>query len=181
MAYLHDINGFQLIDSSGFLLLDSEALNLITDRTLQDVQMVIDLLSKGSANWTDEEWTLWLSGSMKGAYNAEDLNRVESAVNYIVERYNNAGIFPIVVTKNTWTMTEFMNKDESDRYLNNIRVLRSMLAMPAGVPEVPADMDKFTYQEANDIENILILIDSIITNIIAAQYYSGEIYSGEVM
>ena len=86
-----------------------------------------------------------------------------------------------MVTKDTWAMTEFMNKDEADRYLNNIRVLRSMLAMPASVPEVPADMNKFTYQEANDIERILLLIDSIITNIIAAQYYSGEIYSGEVM
>lgn len=154
--------------------------NLITDRTAQDVQAVMQLITKGSGNWTDEERALWLSG-MKGAYNASDLNRVESAVNYILERYKIAGIFPVIVTKNTWQMTDFMNKDESDRYLYNMRVLRSALTMPANAPEVPADMDRFTYQEANDIESILLLIDSIITNIIAAWYFSGEVFSGEVM
>lgn len=154
-------------------------IDLITDRTAQDVQAVMTLIAKGSTNWSEEERMLWLSG-MKGAYNATDLNRVESAVNYIADRYKIAGIFPVVVTKTTWTMDEFVSNEEAERYLQNIRVLRSRLPMPAGVPEVPADMNKFTYQEANNIEAVLVLIDSIITNIIAAWYYSGEIYCGEV-
>lgn len=177
MAYLHDINGFQLIDSSGFLLLESEALNLITDRTAQDIQAVFDLLAKGKENWTEEETQLWLSG-MKGAYNATDLNRIENAVNYIAERYKTVGIFPVVNTKNIWSMTDFMTPAEAERYLNNLRVLRSKLTMPADAPEVPANMSKLSFEKANDIESLLLLIDSIITNITAAWYYSGDLFSG---
>ena len=47
-------------------------------------------------------------------------------------------------------------------------------------PNVPPDMEKLTYQEANDIEQILTDIDRLITNMTFAWVYSGDLYSGEV-
>ena len=55
-------------------------------------------------------------------------------------------------------------------------------------PEVPPRIlatainsnDGLTYTWANDIEQILMDIDVLLTNIAAGWLYSGEIYSGEV-
>lgn len=154
-------------------------LNLITDRTQADVDRVVNLAAKGIEGMTDDERAEYLEG-MKGAYNATDLNRVESAVQYVVQRLSIAGLHPELVTKTIWDRKEFPILTEMERYLGNVRKLRSLLTMPAEVPEVPEDMDRFTYREANDIEKILLLIDAIITDITLGWMYCGEIYAGEV-
>lgn len=154
-------------------------LNLVTDRTIDDVNKIKSLNAIGFSGWTVAEVAEYL-GNLKGAYNASDLNRVESAVAYIVERFVAIGYKAGLRTKNTWIRTEFMNTAETLRYLQNIRVLRAQFAMPSGTPEVPADMDNFTYEEANDIERILKIIDEYITKIEQTFAYSGELYGGEI-
>ena len=47
-------------------------------------------------------------------------------------------------------------------------------------PPVPNDMEKLTYQEANDIEKILEDIDRLLTDAAQAWFYSGDLYAGEV-
>lgn len=59
--------------------------NLITDRTQADVERVKALAAKGFAAMTAAERAEWLTG-MKGAYNASDLNRVGTALNYLAGR-----------------------------------------------------------------------------------------------
>ena len=143
---------------------------LITDRTNADVQAVLAAINTGVL---PENWFFGL----KGAYNATDLNRVESAVLFVIERLKIAGWYLAVQSK-YWTMTDFPTASEMHRYLENVRLLRS--ALPVGIPAVPADMDRLTFAEANTIEQILEMLDAAVTNIMANVYYSNELYSGEV-
>lgn len=154
--------------------------NLITDRTAADVTRAKTLNDRGFDDWTTAEVAEYLA-DLKGSYNASDLNRVESAVQYVLNRFKADGyddLYPSIRTE--WAITDFMSVAETQRYLQNIRDLRAQFVMPSGTPEVPADMDNFTYEEANDLERILVIIDEYITKIEQAFTYSGELYGGEI-
>lgn len=176
MAYLLDNGGNQLYDSANFRLLDSESLWLITDRTVADVQYTVSFAAKG-INMTESEIEQWLSG-LKGAYNHTDLNRVEGAVRYVSERMQSVGWFLYPDVKLDWKVDDFPSVSEMERYLNNIRLLRA--ALPVGIPDAPPNMDRITYETANTIEKILLLLDNAVTNIMANVFYGNELYSGEV-
>ena len=72
-------------------------MNLIYDRTAEDVERALALAKKAEAGTlTDTEKTEWLAG-MKGCYNAADMNRVEAAVNQLASALTSAG-YPAAVT-----------------------------------------------------------------------------------
>ena len=72
-------------------------MNLIYDRTAEDVERALALAKKAEAGTlTDAEKTEWLAG-MKGCYNATDLNRVEAAVKQLASALTSAG-YPAAVT-----------------------------------------------------------------------------------
>ena len=154
-------------------------LNLITDRTQADVDAVRALAAKGWAAMTDAEKTAWTAG-LKGAYNAEDLNRVGAAVLYIAGRLADAGYHTPVVPKQDWQMQDIPTPAQMRRYLAGIGTVRAALAVMPSTPEAPASMDKLTYTDANSIEQILLDVDVLITKLISAYHYSGEVYTGEV-
>lgn len=131
---------------------------LITDRTLADVQ-----------NKTD-----------KGYYNATDLNRVGSAMQYLAARFADNGYTIDVSPETAWTMEDIPTQSDMTAYLSYLGTLRGMLALPAGTPETPSTMDFLTYVTANNIEKILEIVDQMLTNSLLAAFYSGEVYSGEV-
>ena len=71
-------------------------MNLIYDRTAEDVERALALAKKAEAGTlTDTEKTEWLAG-MKGCYNATDMNRVEAAVKSIAAELKAAG-YPAAV------------------------------------------------------------------------------------
>lgn len=71
-------------------------MNLIYDRTAEDVERALTLAKKAEAGTlTDAEKTEWLAG-MKGCYNATDMNRVEAAVKALAAELNTAG-YPAAV------------------------------------------------------------------------------------
>lgn len=152
-------------------------LNLITDRTETDVSTVVRLSQKGWANMTDDERVLYLA-SLKGSYNATDFNRVGGAVQYITKRLSENGFSIPVNPKVDWLRSDFPMPEETQAYLEDIRTLRSVFDVD--FPQVPEDMQHFTWQEANNIEQILVDLDFIISQISLAWFYSGEIQSGEV-
>ncbi len=155
-------------------------LQLVTDRTEADVEYVKTLTGLGIENWTSEELTQFLEG-LKGAYNNTDLNRVESAVQYVFNRFVDNGYdYPVPAIKNTWQITEIMYSDEATRYLDNIRLLRNFITVPDGTPEVVATLSFLTYEEANNLERILEILDQCITYIEQSRVYSGEIFGGEI-
>ena len=133
-------------------------LSLITDRTRADV-----------ANQTD-----------KGFYNASDLNRVGAAVEYIAGRFAALGYDCPVTVKKDWLTSDAPTASQLETYRQNIVTLRSRIAVMASTPEAPASMAGLDYVKANNIEQILLDLDALITNITKSWYFSGELYAGEV-
>ena len=154
-------------------------LNLITDRTQTDVDYVIRLSQKGWSGMTAEEKAEWES-DLKGAYNASDLNRVGNAVNYVAGRLEDAGYTVSVNPKIDWLESDVPTESSMEQYLKNVETIRNTLTVPSNTPNVPDDMEGLTYEEANDIERILLAVDALITNMINAYFYSNEINCGEV-
>lgn len=132
---------------------------LITDRTNDDV----------------------LAGTKKGFYNSSDLNRVGAAMQYVKDRLIAEGyVVDGVSPKTDWKQSDYFSPSNMEMYLGYLGVLREVLLLPRGTPEVPSTMRKFSYSAANDIEKILEVIDKMITNSLSFLFYSDDLYSGEV-
>lgn len=155
-------------------------LNLITDRTQADVERVVYLTGKVSAGTaTAAELAEWQS-DLKGAYNASDLNRVGAAVAYVAGRLTGYGYVVSVSPRQDWQVTDIPTPESMTAYLADVAALRAVLTVAADTPEVPEDMERLTWKEANDIEKILVDVDELLTRMAAAWFYSGELYAGEV-
>lgn len=124
----------------------------------------------------------------KGTYNASDLNRVATAMNYVVGRLESAGYDPHISPKTDWKDDDCVDPSAQAVYLGDLVELRNQFSMMKSTPEVPPRIlatainsnDGLTYTWANDIEQILTDIDRLITNMTFAWMYSGDLYSGEV-
>lgn len=152
---------------------------LITNRAKEDVDRVKELVSKGYDAMSDAEKAEW-NGEMKGAYNASDLNRVGLAVDYLTRRLRSCGISVATAPKMDWATDDAPTISQMQKYMADVEALRSAIAVLPTTPVAPPDMEGLTYAEANDIEQILTDVDRLITNMTAAWFYSGDIYSGEV-
>lgn len=153
--------------------------NLITDRTQADVDRYAELQAKGWRGLTDEEKLEWET-SLKGAYNYTDMNRVESAVEYVANRLTEAGYVVLPIVKKNWTGSDKPTLDDIKRYMKNIADIRSALTTFYTTPEAPTTKKRLTYQMANDMEQILIDVDDLVSRMASAYFYSNDLYSGEV-
>ena len=153
--------------------------NLITDRTQADVERYIELKAKGLHGMTDAEKTEWET-HLKGAYNYTDMNRVESAVEYVAERLTEAGYVVLPIVKKDWIGTDKPTLNDLQRYMKNIADIRLALATFETTPEAPTTERKLSFQMANAIEQILTDVDDSITKMASAYFYSGDLYCGEI-
>ena len=186
---------------------------LITDRTQGDEERVEELAAKGYDAMTDAEKAEW-DGEMKGAYDASDLNRVESAVSYLAELlvllpselkeyaaskgvafdaffdvpYDAAAY--TLATKTDWGELDSPTPEQMERYIENVKALRS--ALDYATSDLPGSMDNLTIDGANSIEKALKGLDEAISafdaktkvnldNTASVWIYSGEIYASEVL
>lgn len=156
-----------------------DGFNLITDRTQADVDRYAELQAKGWHGMTDEEKFEWET-SLKGAYNHTDMNRVESAVEYVANRLTEAGYIVLPIVKKNWTGNDKPTVDDIKRYMKNIGDIRAALATFYTTPEAPTTEKRLTYQMANDMEQILVDVDDLISRMVSAYFYSNDLYSGEV-
>lgn len=130
---------------------------LITDRTAADVSL----------------------GRDKGYYNAADLNRVGEAVAYIAERLTGYGYAVEVSPKADWSESDTPTASQMETYRGNIAILRAVIAVMASTPKTPETMRFLDYLKANDIERILQDLNTLITNMEQAWFFSGDLYAGE--
>ena len=155
-------------------------LNLITNRTQADVDRVATLTDRVSAGTaTAAELAEWQS-DLKGAYNASDLNRVGAAVSYVAGRLNGYGYAVTVIPKQDWTVSDIPTVGQMATYLRDVAALRGAIAVMASTPPTPDSANNLTWQEANNIEQILLDVDELLTRMAAAWFYSGDLYAGEV-
>ena len=113
-------------------------------------------------------------------YNTADLNRVGNAVQYIARRIAKQGYAITVRPKTDWTEADIPTLAQMQRYLADIGTIRAALAVMPSTPDAPTSMSGLTYTDANDIEQILLDVDALLTTASLAWYQSGEVYAGEV-
>ena len=180
---------------------------LITDRAQTDADRVAALALMDYESMSDTERAEWDS-DLKGAYNASDLNRVESAVAYLAETLR---ILPIelrkyaenldvgwdkyfdvpygsdaysVITKENWTLKDVPTPADMERYLANVLKLRNALKFASDA--LPQTMNDLRWQGANAIESALKNLDTAIalfkenTQIMIVNTAGAWAFSGEV-
>ena len=136
---------------------------LIYDRTQLDVTYALNNPSSTSF--------------LKGAYNYTDLNRIEEWCEYIAQQLNLYHYYVEIETKTDWTMEDFPTKAEMKRIRDNVELLKEAFIAFTAVPD---DLEKMTFEKANNLEKVIYELKTLINNMIESFYYSGEIYSGEV-
>lgn len=112
-------------------------------------------------------------------YNVSDLNRVGEAVRYLAERFTGYGYAVTVNHKTDWTEDNVPTRKQLETYRRNIAELRRQLTVMAATPETPETMRALNYVKANNIERILQDLDTLITNMEQAWFFSGDLYAGE--
>lgn len=112
-------------------------------------------------------------------YNVSDLNRVGEAVRYLAERFIGYGYAVAVSPKADWPESDTPTAGQMETYRLNIANLRAVIAVMASTPETPETMRALNYVKANNIERILQDLDTLITNMEQAWFFSGDLYAGE--
>ena len=136
--------------------------DLIFDRTQSDadrVNYLASLWQNGTFTGTTEELAEWAQ-DLKGAYNASDLNRVGSAVEYLTDTLYSMGYNVPTVPKDDWTETDIPVQAQMYIYINNIQLLRDIL--PYVAPDAPETIQNMTFLGAKDIEEILYTLESVL-------------------
>lgn len=152
---------------------------LIIDREQADVDRVMALNGKTWKGMTAEERKEW-NGVMKGAYNADDMNRVGMAVEHITDLFRSYGYTVSTSPKTDWAVGDIPRLAEWRTYLENVRTLRSMLPVLPDTQPIPGNLVRMKIVNANNIEKNLIEIEMLLENMAAAWFYSGDLYAGEV-
>lgn len=148
---------------------------LITNRTLADVQRtkeLADKIQKGLAS--QAEYDEYLSGCL-GAYNASDLNRVNSAMLFCQSILESVGLsVELSGIKTDWSMSDIPTESQMQDYLDNLDALRQAVNDPLYFPAIPSNMSGLDYSGANAIEEMLIAIGDEVAAIEAAWHRCGE-------
>ena len=147
-------------------------LRMITDRTQEDRDVLDALLAKPLEDWTAAERSWFDAGVVRGAYNADDLNRVGLAVELIAGWMHQAGYLAPVAPKTDWEPLDVPVRSQMTAYLADVAALRDQFPLQA--PEVPADMEDLELQEANDIETILVRADETLEMLSKSFWVCGE-------
>lgn len=79
----------------------------------------------------------------------------------------------------TWYETDIPTESLMERYLGNIAKLRAVLAVFDTTPRTPESMTNLKLEMANNIEMILVDLETLVRLMKRSWFYSGEIYSGE--
>lgn len=156
-------------------------LHLITDRTEADLVYVRNLaeaIKNGTA--TEEQRNQYLNVHQKGAYTSEDLNRVESAVDYVAGQLHEFGFLKYLPIIKHWSMDRLPNQADLDRYFMNVEIIRSALPVWNTTPPTPTGLAGFDVNKANDLEQILLDVERILNYMKDAWFYAGDLYASEV-
>lgn len=156
-------------------------LSLITDRVQADVDQLKTIrakLNNPSIGWsglTGAEQAAWTAG--KGANNTADLNRVGTAVQTLADLLVGYGYSITVNPRADWSEAEEPEQAaELAAYLADVQALKDRF-YGAGV--LPVDLELVTVEGLNNIEKLLLEVETNINNMIAAFWRCGELRCGE--
>ncbi len=162
---------------------------MIYNRTILDVNNAKTIIAKFQAlyDWSsitqDEIDTL-----ERGTYTIVSLNRVEQKVAELATVFRSAGYsYTNPETKTDWAYLDYFDKDQHQRFFENIEYLRNIIPVSDTTPQSPFISDgMYTYGDisyllANDSEKILYDISVLLDYITSPLYYraSGAYASGQ--
>lgn len=162
-----------------------QVLRLVTDRAQADADRVLDMCRRGYANWTEAERAWWANTpSRRGSYDAQDVNRVETAMDWIARWLAEYGYACGYAPGGPWAEEDNMVRPDGAAYLLNVEAVRAAIpALPEDAPTTPGSFSELAgpqgVQRANDIEAILVAADAVRPKIDVSPWTSGEIYCGE--
>lgn len=114
-----------------------------------------------------------INRTRKAYIDYEDLNRIESAVEYISNQLNVNGYINVVDAKTDWNIRDIRLQTECDRIRNNIIELKEKYYVKHTTPDIPTNIDWSSYIQANDIERILFDIADLIVSLNNNFVYCG--------
>ncbi len=112
----------------------------------------------------------------KGYYNISDLNRVETAAEYIATLLAKEGYVVTITVKKDWAITDFPTATEMQRYVGNIKYCVSQFS-DTGI-SLPNNINGIDFVDANNIEETLVKIDTSVQKMKANYRYCGTITCG---
>lgn len=155
-------------------------IEMVTDRTLSDVEIAKSLIRRGFQNLTNSEKEAFLLG-LKGAYNYTDVNRVEGVIECLSTRLYNVPseiknyanslqvawdkLFSVeydktkyleVIVKKDWKIQDAFSESDRQRYMSNIFLVVSALL---NTDDLPKTLKALTHLGANKIEKSLEDVD----------------------
>ena len=151
LTYTYRLTGYNGSHETAGVSLDAqtrESVLLITDRTATDVA----------------------SGTRKGRYNATDLIRVGEAMLYAQSLLAQSGFSVSINPKLDWNLDDIPTQAQMERYLTDLRTLRSAMDLIASTPQVPDGMSGLTISRANDIETIIKNIEYTVDHVFAGLF-----------
>lgn len=149
---------------------------MITDRTRNDVDNAIAIREKikNGESITESEILTF----ERGFLTINTLNRVESKQAEIAQILSENGYITDITTK-TWDYTGVFDLIEHNRLIDNLEKLKKSFFVFKSTPDVPLYM--YGYQEMNDIEKVLVDIETLVNNMTSSYVYlSSDIYSGGI-
>ncbi len=120
-----------------------------------------------------------INKTAKGYYNISDLNRVETASEYIAALLSAEGYYVTLVTKKDWEITDIPTVTEVQRYVNNVKYCVSQF-VNVGL-ELPKDVNGIDFVAANNIEETLVRIRDSVQKMKENYRYCGTITCGGVL
>lgn len=150
-------------------------LSMITDRTGTDVTTAATLRTKiqSGQSLTDSEKTAF----ERGACTITMINRVENAQKSLSDLLNKYKYTVNISNKTNWTNGEIFNNANYMRLLQNLRALRNAFYTYNTTPNTPTYI--YGYEEANNIEKILVDINSMIESMESNFRECDTFYCGE--
>lgn len=115
-------------------------------------------------------------------YNASDLNRVETAFEYLRDKMNGTYGFNLsLVIKTDWARTDLGQLGAQtlmETHRQNLVKIRGAIARMESTPQAPDSMRYLTWAKANDIEKILQDVEWLLDRMPHAWRHSGTTTAG---
>ncbi len=151
-------------------------IRLVTDRTVSDLDTLREMYRRGADSWTEEERTWFLTAPcLRGSYDAQDLNRVGTALRYLAGELERRGYIAQVSPQTGWKGEDAPNRTQMERYLRDVMTVRDAQNLYVEA-QPPATMRFSGVNEWNAIEKALVEADSYFPRYFSWQ--SGNLQCG---
>ena len=149
---------------------------MIVDRTNQDVQEALRIRREKvqkSEQLTDSEIEIL----ERGMITINTLNRIENKQIELVHIINELGYYCPEISSKEWTSDDIFNLSDLERLIENSEILRNAFLEYSTTPPKPSPL--YHYKQINALEQILLDLETMQSDIISNYRECGTIECGE--